>query len=477
MLSLMMPGAAFSASWDNSSSLSVGGIYTDNVRLSEDDKESRIITTMTPQFSIKGQGARASVNAVGALELNDLGGEADSVNPRLFANSNVELIDGHFFLDADADAHQTSINSFRVSGPQAANQTGNTTTVYNYGLSPYFVSRVGELGDLTVRYGYDEQRYSGNSNNDIEDSNRHVGNIRLQSLSGRSRFSWAIMGDYNQTDYLGEETVTDLDTEQRSASLQLGYDLSRKWQLTGTYGKEWNDFFSINPTIDDTYWTAGVVWKPNPRTSVDASYGERFFGNTPALSISHKTRRTVLKLGYSRDLTDSRSLRQRQQAANELDEFGQPIDPFTGEPIPIDEYLASLNNGIRVNERFDGSFTIKGNRSSVTLSARQSKQQRQDVVDESTFDFTQLKFTRNLTPHLSANASVSRDERKSSNDNSLDSITYRFKLGMSLDVGPRSSLNASFIHSDRDADVGNSVFGNNSYQENRLSVSYLIRFQ
>ncbi|MAT52309.1 MAG: TIGR03016 family PEP-CTERM system-associated outer membrane protein [Porticoccaceae bacterium] len=472
---LLLPGIAYSATWETGASMSAGVIYTDNVRLTEEDEESRAISIVTPQFSIKGQGSRMVVNAVGAVEFNDLGGDADSANPRLLADANLELVEDHFFLDVDADAHQTSVDPFRASGVEAASQTGNTTTVYNYGFSPYFVSRVGELADLKVSYGYDEQRFSGNNRDTIEDSNRHTGNILLESLSGRSRLSWALTADYNKTDYLGENAVFDLDTEQRTAGLQLGYELSRKWQLTGTFGKEWNDFVSLNPSIDDTYWTAGVVWTPTRRTKIDAGYGERFFGNTPYINFSHTARRTVWKLGYSRDVTDNRSLRERQRTGNFLtDEFGQPIDPFTGEPIPIDEYLTTLNSGIRVNERFDSSFSIKGNRSTVTISARQSKQQRQVELSESTFNYAQVKFTRNLSRNLSANMAVSWDERKNSEDNALDSVTYRLRLGLSIEVGPMSSLSAAFTHSDRDAE-GTDQFG--SHQENRLSVTYLIRFK
>ncbi len=46
------------------------------------------------------------------------------------------------------------------------------------------------------------------------------------------------------------------DTELKSAGLNLGYQIDRRWQLNGTYGWEWNDYQTYNDAD-----TGGQAWQ------------------------------------------------------------------------------------------------------------------------------------------------------------------------------------------------------------------------
>ncbi len=469
---------AMAAEWSKEGSVSVGGIYTDNVELDDNNKEGEFITTMTPRISLQGEGNRANLDLDAAVQINDLGGRTDNVSPRLDADGEVELVQSHLFLEADASAYQSAADPFSATGASSLNRNGNSVTTYNYAIGPVFRTRLTDFADLELRYRYDEQRFGGERRDELDESTQQMTSFSLNSGDLFSRFTWSLSGDRREIEFSEDREITDPllanrddDIERKTLRFSPAYRLSRKWQLTGTIGKEWNDFDTGDPdAADDEFWNAGFVWTPSLRTTVRAGYGERFFGTTPYAEIEHRTRRTVLSFGYSRDLTDTRSLRRREDVIPDLDPFGDPIDPVTGEPLPIDEFFTSRANSVVVNERWDATLTVQGNRTTVRLSARQSNQTREDLSGEdSTFRFLQASVERSLSARLSANARISWDEREredTQTEGTDSSDILRISFGANYELGPRTRVNMLYTHSRADEGLFSS-----EYQENRISVN------
>ena len=125
-----------------------------------------------------------------------------------------------------------------------------------------------------MRYNFDDQI---NDDSDVDDSTQDSASFNLSSGSYFGRFSWGLGADYRKTEYedrSGNVSATDnSDNEFISGDVSFGYRFSRKWQLTASVGKEWNDYQSTTDNVDGDTWSTGIVWTPNARTTVNLGYG------------------------------------------------------------------------------------------------------------------------------------------------------------------------------------------------------------
>ena len=153
ILSLLAP-RAFSGEWTASAAVAPQIVYTDNVCLSADDKQSDVYGIVTPSGSIQGRGNRANVSVSTSVDVNSLtNGDLNSDNcgsgdrdrdqytPRLNATADAELVERWLFIDTNATASQNSVTPFASGGNDSADRTGNTNTTYRYSVSPYISRR------------------------------------------------------------------------------------------------------------------------------------------------------------------------------------------------------------------------------------------------------------------------------------------------------------------------------------------------
>lgn len=470
---IVFTGNAVGGDWSGEGSITYAGSYTDNVSLSKNDTDSKIIPIITPQISVNGDGSRAKFDLISSVQFSKLSGENQNVNPRLQSSGKVELLEDFFFLDANARAYQVAINPFRPSGEAGLNRTDNSTTTYNVSIAPYIKTRLSPYANVEARYQYDTQWYSNNKNDSgdrIDDADHRRASVKINSSDEFTRLSWSVVGDYVKTNY---DTEGFYDSDYKSAGLNLGYQINRQFRVTGSFGKEWNDYISYRSDIDDTYWNSGAVWEPNKRTSLEAGYGHRYFGSTPYFEIKHKTRKTRLKFGYSKSITDASDLRFVNDVFPTTDPLGQPQDsfiwlPFFGQPEPVDDFTTAPQNGLRLDERFEASLTVVGTRSSVTFRARRSKQTREDNDLESKFDNLSVIFNRDISRVTSFNTGVHWNKRKDE-ETGANSDRYRLNVGLEYAVGSNSSWRLFYSYTN---ESGN--FDYNEYQENRISVAFTL---
>lgn len=458
--SVLQAEVAAAADWSLGKSITVREVYSDNIELSESNKESELITVITPSMTLTGKGGRANVDLAASLELNNLGGGADSLNPRLRANADAELVKNYLFVDASATATQNTIDPFSASGSDTLNRTDNTTTTYTYSISPYWKNRFKRTAELEARY-----TYSGVSNSgDIaDDSGGQAFLLALNSGPDFSKLSWNLTGNYRKTDYdAGSES------EFISADATLGYQVNRKWRLNVSVGREWNDFASTQSEKDGARWSTSASWTPSPRTTLNFGFGDSFFGAVPSIDISHRSRRTVITASYSRDLTDTHTLLSNQDIFNETDPFGQPIDPITGNPLPLSGDLATLTDGTFVDERFRASVTVTGRRTTVTLTGNHSRQISQDSTRDVTLMRIGTTISRQLSANLSANAGLDWNRDEETSNTATD--TWNMRLGFSRKLGPKSNIGVDYVYTERDSDQLN-----DSYDENRISLNLSIK--
>jgi hypothetical protein len=446
----MLSGNSSAAEWTVSKGAKAEVTLTDNVELSEDDEQSEITTSITPRIAFAGKGARANVKFSGAVKINDSSRGAGTFNPRIQANADSELIKQLLYIDGSFKASQNALNPFTSGGGDTENESDNVTTTYSYSISPYVKRRLKDFATFLARYTYDEVIHT---NDDAANSAGQSVNVSLDSGPMFSRVSWGLGGQVRKVDNDDGDN-----SEFKSADANLGYRFNRAWRVNASAGKEWNDFTTVKSDNDGTRWDFHAIWTPSPRTSLDIGYGERFFGGTPSLDFTHRSRRSTIKLGYSRELTDARTLILQEQLFIET-------DPITNQPILVARDIPVLGDSVLVNERFDGSYTLQGKRSKLRISADHSTQIYQDAVtDGSKLMGLSVNFDRTLDGKTSANAGIRWRHSEQSSGEEAD--TGSIDVGLTRKLGPKTNVKLSLRHTERDSDVAD-----DSYDENRVTVA------
>jgi len=419
-----------------------------------------------------------SDNKLEELGCNTLRGEFTNRTqfaPRMNAGADSVLVEDWLFIDADASISQGGISPFVGGGEDTLNRRGSANTTYRYSISPYVSRRLKDTAELNLRYTWDEQY---NSTDLVGDSQQQTVAFTLGSVAGATDISWGLEADYDKLKYgnrpagAGTGTLTS-DSELKSAQLNLGYQMNRAWQLNGHYGEERNDFVSISNEIDGDYWDVGLRWTPNARTTVEAGTGDRFFGDTPRFSINYRHKHSVFTASYRKDLTYDRNI--RTLGDNTLafeNEFGQPIDPSTGQPLTTSQNSSTLSNSPILDERFALAYAYEGRRSTLRLSATHSDQTRAEDGQDSTFRNASIDLDRSLSRQLTLSGRLSwneQDPRGPRSELIVKSEEWRATLGVQRSYSENLTLSLFYDYVDRQSDRAI-----DEYQENRIALT--LRF-
>jgi len=346
---LMAAGLASSAQaldWRFEPSVGGSATYTDNVNQRPNNEESALILTVTPGFTLQSQGSRR-VEATMSYYLTGVtrfgGNDDNDLNHNLNAIGYAELVEDFLFIDASARVSQELI-SLLGSPADATINSSNRATVGSYSISPYIQKRFGTFADAEARYTLSGDFVGDNAASDL------VSNAFRASLNSGSRFAnlnWGL--DYSYRDVVDRDSTStqgttylwvcgssliqtaspiapepgctlvdvqaglgpglggDTSYVYERVNLSLGYELTRKFRLIGNVGHEWitydNDAAAANDR-DEPLWNAGFAWSPSRRTTLEATLGQRFFGDTYSLSASYRAREAAFTASYLEDVND-----------------------------------------------------------------------------------------------------------------------------------------------------------------------------
>ncbi len=451
----------FAAEWTRSTGINASAVYSDNVNLVSTGKESEITPTLTPSVSLHGKGTRATLDLTGALEINGQGGNNDSINPRLQANANAELYEKVVFLDLNATATQNAIEPLDVVGSDNLSNRGNKTTTYSYKISPYLKGRFKGLAEMELRYTYNQLNHSEST---VGDTSSEAFDLKIDSGTDFAKGTWGIEARHKTTDNDQGEV-----SQLSSLDLRLGYQINKRWQIDGSIGNESNDFVSTQSSSDGSRWDIGAKWTPSVRTELEFGIGDRFFGNTKRLSLSHTSKRSVLTVSYNYELTDSTTQLSDQEVFQLTDSFGNPIlNPFTGDPFLIPGSLPTIGTSTFVDERIAVSYSLKGKRSTLTLDGDMSDITYQDSTRKVSTMGLGASLTRTLSGKVSGNVGLNWDQQEESGTGNRESDTWRFQAGLNQRLGQKTNLRYSYSFTDRSSNQTGQ-----SYEENKISLTLM----
>lgn len=310
--------------WSITPSIGVSETFSDNANLATDDEDrnSDFITRVSPAISVRGTGARGSLNLDYAHDRSfyhrNTRDDADS--NRLEGTGLVELWKHSFFIDGRASISQVVEDETEPTSRSVAGQDVNRTEARAYNVSPFFRHHFGTWVETETRYSYGGVMTEGDT---VEDTTTQSEQIRINSGRRFTFLQWSLSGLNSKTANEGAEPAE----RERRADLDFTYLLSRSISLTAGVGYEDIEAPDLTSQPKGITWRTGFTLQPTPRTSLRFSTGERNGDTNYDFEGSHAlSPRTSIRASYNETIQTSQG-----QIRDNLNNLG--FDPVTGEPI------------------------------------------------------------------------------------------------------------------------------------------------
>ena len=347
--------------WELTPSMHTDLIFTDNLRLVPDNspvkKEAEFITRLNPGFYSRFTSRRfdSEIN----FRLRNILYASNSSRNRTLINLRTyntgEIIKNLFYVDANARIRQQNQSILAPQGDDA-NLTGNLRSVQIYSVSPYIRKRFSDFATTEIRYA--RILTDSDASNTFFNSNVNAYQFSLISGTNFRTLEWGLNYSREDIDFDFRPKTVKLETE--IANIQ--YNFTRNFGLTGTGGYEENTFGG--GPVDKPKgirWSAGFIWFPTPRTSLEASFGQRFFGDTYAYNVTHRMRFMAFRSSYKERV---RSVHRSFLLEGAGDTFTLLTDLLTSQAPPgtspaeialaAQELIANL--GLQPSQFFDQPF-------------------------------------------------------------------------------------------------------------------------
>ncbi len=486
LLLACLPVVVQSADWDGTARLGLSEIYSDNIRLSVTDEEHESITTITPGFSLTGQGARLRLGLDYSMQnaFYAHNSAQNHTSHQLRANEQAELIKDLFYFDSNASISQQLISPGDSFSQDNLSLSGERSDVVTLQVEPYLKRALGSYVVAELRYSHGWVDYDSGAASNSESS---AASAYLANGHASTHLNWRL--GYRQQKDIRD---TGPDSERRSSDGMVRYSITNAFSLVGYAGREENDIQTSRSSADGTYWSAGFNWAPGPKLSLEATTGENFdqarlnwnplsrtsvnivysdreVGLNTGVSwsgqISHRTRRSTWAFDYSEEVTNTQLLALKEQRA--VDFF---LDPVTNQPVIVFENVFELTDEEFLRARAQGSVSYRTGKSSITMLAYDELRTYELSGSELASEGGNISWRWQFAPRTSSTVSVhgQRFEVLTSPDKHR-SLTTRFSLNRTLS----SRMNARLELSHLEADVTN---GNQEYVENRISAHLNMSF-
>lgn len=279
--------------------------WTDNLRLSDRDKDAALITTVSPGISIvRNAGAlRGSLdytlNGIAYLKTD----RPSQVQNSLSANFQAEIVPQSVYVDAQASIGQQSASAFGLQAVPTLGSQGGVSELDNPNrretgtltVSPVLHGQVGGLASVDLRGNFSMTEVRGST---LGDSRGSGGSLRLAQVSP-GVLSWYAQADTQQTRPKAAQS-------NRNSSVIFGlmYRPNPDLAFSANVGQERNDYLSRTGGNQNDF-TGGLTaeWTPTPRTHVNSNWQKHAYGDSYGLSFDHRMRNSVWRYSDSRSVT------------------------------------------------------------------------------------------------------------------------------------------------------------------------------
>ncbi|WP_277592514.1 TIGR03016 family PEP-CTERM system-associated outer membrane protein [Roseateles saccharophilus] len=277
--------------------------WTDNLRLSEHDKDAALVTVVSPGISI----VRTNGPLRGSLDytLNGIvyekSDQPSQLQSALQANGQAELIERHLLVDMNASIGQQSASAFGLQSTPTLGSQSSVSTLANANrhqvstllLSPMLHEVIGSLVSMDLRGNFSRTEVRGSS---LGDNRGAGGSLRFTGAGGGSLNWWTQVTTQQTTPASGRAN------RLSSAVLGLSYQPDADLTLGADAGRERNDYLTSTGQKGNT-GGVNAQWRPTPRTRVNGDWHRHEYGNSHSFSFEHRMAHSVWQLSDSQAVT------------------------------------------------------------------------------------------------------------------------------------------------------------------------------
>ncbi len=483
--------------WHIVPSIEVAETYSDNINLAPAGrKEWDLVTEVTPGLSVHGQSARLKADADYRLQnlLYVHDPSRSTVNNRFKGNASAEVVQDHLFFDTSAVVTQVAIDPSQSSEHDTINSVPRSD-VYSLRVGPRYQQNLGGYAKMNAKYSYGIVRYGngGASDADLSRADLNIG-------SGRhfTRLGWNLSYYDDRVNRSSKSRIGDV--KHQVAVADVSYALTRHFSVIGRAGYEHHEFDTRQQGFENgSYTAAGIQWRPNRHTKIDALYGDRYqsasiswvptqrtsvrvgwrdtkvganIGQSWNADMSLRTKRTSWALAYSEQPATVQELVFNQTVFLYYDFATQTYYP---DPGPGRVFLGSVDTFTPTDEIFirkRGQFTF-GIRTARTTGAVIIYDEERDFTNSGATETDKGVNTAvdwKFAPRTSwiGNANWSRRKLRTSTS---EFDFWRVETGLQEQIGPKTFGLLTVSHGER-----TSAGRNNGYEENRISVRLNMQF-
>ena len=327
--------------------------YADNINLAEEDPVNTAGIEVAP-------GLYAAYNSdyiLGAVDYSLIGrkwdeSDYDDVTHDLAANGRWKAIPELFYVDADASYSDAIVDPGRSLnyGGMGVFGASNLQEQATASISPTLRKQFQDLVfQASYSYGWvwylDKDFVPTSSFITVgqEDSEAQDFDVSLGTVEDDGRLGGSIFYSWQRSDF-----ERSLPYQYERAGLDGALTLSRTLSLVGDIGRESDlDETTTEGGLDSNFWSAGLRWEPDQRSSAEARYGERFFGSSYLVEVRTRARMIDFTATYS----ETPEVETRQASLQSFEPGTLPpwIDPgsvggfFTSSPYVAKDARVSLN--------------------------------------------------------------------------------------------------------------------------------------
>ena len=479
---------AFAGDWKITPTIAVNETSTDNVALSNTNKQRDLITDLNPGLRIEGSGGRSKLHF--DYQMHNLIYQKDSShNGRqnsLNALGTLEALDNWMFIEASGNISQQNLSAFTGTTASNVNTSANSTSTEasTYRLSPYIRGVFGNVTEYQLRYNLTT---TSTKSSDTYNSDTKELVATLKGATGLASLGWSLDASTTTINYSNIRT-----NEADRLRGVLTYQIKPQFKVSLIGGREANNYQSLNKESHSIKGT-GFEWSPTDRTLLAISQEDRFFGPSRTTSFTHRTSGTAWKYSRSKDTSVLSNQQQQVGLGTNYDLFFSLYASAIPDPAAraafVNALLLSsgisptaqlqggfLSSGVTLQQRQEFSFALIGARNTVTFAATRSESQALSLgsgsgaLAGSAFsnaqDITQtgasINWSHKLTPLSSLIGSFSQLKSTGSGSGSnLETTQQMINVNFLTPLGPKTNagLGARRVVVD----------GTTSYTENALT--------
>tara|TARA_B110000495_G_C22990410_1_gene583114 strand:- start:40 stop:1662 length:1623 start_codon:yes stop_codon:yes gene_type:complete len=516
-LTLIYSNVAFAGEWQFKPSILIDETYTDNVGLVTNNEESSLVSQagINIESTYKARNAILNFSSKSTYALYSHNHELDNDFHTVASDFRLQLWPNGIILVGAANISNQSKNGSRnaladiVSADTVQVGTYRGGIEYNINNSVFIVNSA---------LGYNQTK----SEDDIGDSEGVIANINSTNGKGARDFFWDLEHSYQElknnsqegklseseakfgliTDYKinpfiryynednsGNITNPNRTIESSSYGLGLRWLISPRLYLDTSYNKPIGNKLDLDGNAQKEYINAEITWQPSSRTRLEASFSERFYGDSYGLNFTHRNRRLTNTVSYIEDI---QTLTRNNFSANIIGYYfcpsssisstedciledgtnifpDNPSDPDNPgyQIFPIQDFILVEDNVFSLNKTLTWNSTLALARTTITLNVNRQKRDNLETRIKDETSAASLNFKRDISSRSNLSLDLSYTETNLQIDTELERIDRYRRYQIAYQKSLNSALLVNLAISYLDRNSNSSIL---NYQEGRISA-------